>query len=169
MSFHFQNVLSFPKCFSIFKICFHFQNVPSFLECAFIFEMCFHFQVNMSINVSAQMAALSTIFQVFIVLWVYNFVGAFLVDTERKEDLRRKKRFLAAFVPVVLWVTMIMKFHEDVTLKHNIFTASKMDHQLLLQKVCEIISVMKTNTLYVSIELAFWFSFCLEDHFSRKV
>ena len=99
----FLNVLSFSKCALIFRICFHFQNmlsfsnVPSFLECAFIFEMCFHFQVNMSINVSAQMAALSTIFQVFIVLWVYNFVGAFLVDTERKEDLRRKKKVSGCF------------------------------------------------------------------------
>ena len=68
--------------------------------------------------VSAQMAVLSTIFQVFIVLVMYNFVHCCLLGRHWKErgSEKKKKRFLAAFVPVVLWVTMIMKFHEDVTL-----------------------------------------------------
>ena len=44
-------------------------------------------------------------------------------------------------------------------LNSSLFTTSKMDRQLLRQKFRRRISVMKTNTLYVSRELAFWFTF----------
>ena len=47
-------------------------------------------------------------------------------------------------------------------LKPNLFTTSKMDHHLLRQKDHQIISVMKTNTLYVSRKLAFEFTFVLK-------
>ena len=86
-----------------------------------ISDFYFGIQVNVSIIspfVSAQMAVLSTIFQVFIVLGMYNFVHWCLLGRHWKEggSEKKKKRFLAAFVPVVLWVTMIMKFYKDVCL-----------------------------------------------------
>ena len=46
-------------------------------------------------------------------------------------------------------------FGDPFIQKWSIFTKSKMDHQLLCQKVNQRISVMKTNTLYVSKEFAF--------------
>ena len=49
---------------------------------------------------------------------------------------------------------------------------SKMDRQLLRQKIRQRISVMKTNTLYSSRfprELAFSFTFCLEVNKNTKI
>ena len=51
------------------------------------------------------------------------------------------------FLPIEAVHFLKMYFY---TLKQSLFTLSKMDRQLLRQKVCQRISVMKTNTLYVS-------------------
>ena len=48
--------------------------------------------------------------------------------------------------------------------KKSLFAISKTDRHLLRKKVRQRISVMKTNTLYVSRELAFQFTVCLEDN-----
>jgi hypothetical protein len=42
-------------------------------------------------------------------------------------------------------IPVLVKNQGTFTLKRSIFTISKMDHQLLRQKVCQRISVMKTN------------------------
>ena len=49
------------------------------------------------------------------------------------------------------------------------FTKSKMDRHLLRQKLHQRISVMKTNTLYLSRKLIFWFTSCLEDNKNTSV
>ena len=49
-------------------------------------------------------------------------------------------------------------------LQQSLFTTAKTDCHLLCQKVRQRISVIKTNTIYVSRKLAFKFTVCLKDN-----
>ena len=60
----------------------------------------------------------------------------------------------------------------SMRLKKSLSTTSIMDHRLLCQKVCQIISVIKTNTcddIQKYCILAFWFTLCLEDNRSTTI
>ena len=99
-----------------------------------------------------------------------NLIKKSWTDSNQKVQQNIVWKFVTSAHPnhgmLKIWMIVLCKVSilGFAALKRRFFTMSKTDRHLLHQKVRQIISVMKTNTLYVSRKLAFWFTFCLKDN-----